>query len=219
VDKSFGRGLYAIADTALIPEQRFVTAVEQAMLGGARVIQYRDKSGNRGRRLEQALALVELAKTYRIPLIINDDVGLAATVGAAGVHLGKDDMDLASARARLGDTALIGVSCYNRLELAITAAEAGTDYVAFGSFFPSRSKPEAVRADIELLREARRILRLPIVAIGGITPANGKALVEAGADCLAVISGVFGQDDIRAAARAYAALYAPRCSRDGKHSP
>jgi thiamine-phosphate pyrophosphorylase len=202
------RGLYVITDAELIPAQRLVIAVEQAILGGARLVQYRDKSKDDRKRLEQARALTGLCSNYHIPLLINDDVELAACVGAAGVHLGKDDPDLASARKRLGEQAIIGASCYNRLELAIATARQGASYVAFGSFFPSPTKPNAVRADIELLREARRTLTLPIVAIGGITPQNGKALVAAGADCLAVISGVFDQADIRSAARAYTNLFA-----------
>lgn len=201
------RGLYAITDPLLIPDQRLVATVEQAILGGARLIQYRDKSADAKRRLNQAQALNALCHSYQIPLIINDDIELAAAVGAAGVHLGKDDPALPSARAALGAAAIIGISCYNRLELALNAAEAGADYIAFGSFFPSPTKPDTVLADIKLLHEVKRVLKLPIVAIGGITPANGKALVAAGADCLAAISGVFGQADVRRAARSYSDLY------------
>jgi thiamine-phosphate pyrophosphorylase len=200
-------GLYAITEAGLIAADRFAEAVEQAILGGARLIQYRDKSANLERRLQEARVLNTLCKVHGIPLIINDDVELAVTVSAAGVHLGKDDADLTSARARLGESAIIGVSCYDRLDLAVAAEQAGADYAAFGSFFSSPTKPAAVRADVELLRTARRLLSFPIVAIGGITPANGSALVAAVADCLAVISGVFGQDDVRSAARAYAELY------------
>ena len=201
------RGLYAITDAVLIPDSVFVVTVEKAILGGAQVIQYRDKSKNSGRRLRQAQALNTLCRSYRIPLIVNDDIELAASVEAAGVHLGKEDPCLANARARLGYQAIVGVSCYNHLDLALDATRQGADYVAFGSFFPSPSKPAAVHADIALLREARHALSVPIVAIGGIIPDNGRSLVEAGADGLAVISGVFGQADIRAAARAYADLF------------
>lgn len=198
-------GLYAITDAALVPSERLPAAVEQALLGGARLIQYRDKSADQERRRREARALLALCRAHAAPLLINDDVELAAAVGADGVHLGQDDMDPATARRRLGATAIIGVSCYNRLETALAAA--GADYVAFGSFFASAVKPAAARAEPELLRQARRALPLPIAAIGGVTPANGKALIAAGADYLAVISGVFGQADIQAAARAYAALF------------
>jgi thiamine-phosphate pyrophosphorylase len=142
-----------------------------------------------------------------VPLIINDDVELAVHCGAAGVHLGRDDADLATARARLGTGAIIGVSCYADLERAREAAAAGADYLAFGRFFPSQTKPEAVPADPALLAAARRELDLPLCAIGGITPANAAPLLEAGADLLAVIQGLFGQPDVRAAAARFQALF------------
>jgi len=192
-------------------------AVEQALRGGARLIQYRDKSTDATRRLAQAQALNTLCQHYEAPLIINDDVELAAQAGAAGVHIGKgaagvhigkDDPAFATARARLGKKAIIGVSCYNQIDLALDAEQAGADHVAFGAFFPSPTKPAEIRASIELLREARARLRIPIVAIGGITPENAPPLLKAGADALAVISGVFGQPDIQSAAARYAALFA-----------
>ena len=200
-------GLYAITDALLIPDHRLLEAVEQALLGGAQLIQYRDKSDDAARRLAQAQQLNALCQRYQIPLLINDDVELAATVGAAGVHLGKDDPPLADARARLGETALIGVSCYNQLDLALAAERAGADYVAFGAVFPSPTKPTEIRASVALLREAHAALRTPIVAIGGITPDNAPLLLDVGVDALAVVSGVFGQPEIRAAAARYAELF------------
>ena len=200
-------GLYAITDALLIPDHRLLEAVEQALLGGAQLIQYRDKSDDPARRLAQAQQLNALCQRYQIPLLINDDVELAATVGAAGVHLGKDDPPLADARARLGETALIGVSCYNQLDLALAAERAGADYVAFGAVFPSPTKPTEIRASVALLREAHAALRTPIVAIGGITPDNAPLLLDVGVDALAVVSGVFGQPEIRAAAARYAELF------------
>jgi len=202
------RGLYAITDALLIPDDRLTEAVEQAILGGARLIQYRDKSHDDARRLTQARTLNELCQHHEVPLIINDDVELAAQVGAAGVHVGKDDSAFAIARARLGGNALIGVSCYDRLDLALKAVRAGADYVAFGAFFPSPTKPTEIRASVALLRKARAALNVPIVAIGGITPDNAPLLLDVGADALAVVSGVFGQPDIQAAARRYANLFA-----------
>jgi thiamine-phosphate pyrophosphorylase len=201
------RGLYAITDTGLLADDVLLERVEQAILGGARVIQYRDKQLAPAARRRQAAALATLCGRHGIPLIINDDVPLAAAVGAAGVHLGEHDTGLQAARRQLGPVALIGVSCYNRLELAREAADGGADYVAFGRFFPSSTKPAAVQATPALLVEARRRLDLPIVAIGGITPVNGAELVSAGADLLAVIHGVFAQPDVEAAARRYAALF------------
>ena len=202
------RGLYAITDALLIPDDRLALTVEQAILGGARLIQYRDKSTDPIRRLAQARALNAVCRRHEVPLIVNDDVELAARAGAAGVHVGHGDPAFAHARARLGKDALIGVSCYDRLDLALAAADEGADYVAFGAFFPSPTKPTEIRAPVELLRAARATLRVPVVAIGGITPDNAPLLLEAGADALAVISGVFGQPDTQAAARRYAALFA-----------
>jgi thiamine-phosphate pyrophosphorylase len=188
--------------------QSLIRRVELALAGGARLVQYRDKSRDLSLRLAQARALGTLCDAAGVPLIINDDIQLAAAVSADGVHLGRDDPDPREARRLLGPSALIGVSCYDRLDLAEAAQAAGADYVAFGSFFPSSTKPLAVRADLDLLRQARRRIRLPLVAIGGITPENGAALIEAGADLLAVVSGVFGAPDLRAAAAAYARLFA-----------
>lgn len=207
---SLRRGLYALTDSTLIPEDRLIPAVAAAIAGGAVLVQYRDKSGDAAKRAWEAQDLVNLCRPLGVPLIINDDVALAAAVGADGVHLGRDDGDIAAARAALGPGALIGVSCYNELERARAAEAAGADYVAFGSFFPSSVKPGAVRAEVDLLRQARQQLNVPLVAIGGINADNGALLIEAGADLLAVISDVFGQDDIRAAARRIAGLFAPR---------
>lgn len=200
-------GLYVITDTRLIPDAQLNAAVEQAIAGGARVVQYRDKRDDASHRHVQAEALANLCRARGTVFIINDDPALAAAVRADGVHLGKDDGDIAAARALLGPDAVIGVSCYNQLERAQAAAAAGADYVAFGSFFPSSVKPDAVRAVPELLREAKAHLHVPLAAIGGITSANGAALVAAGADLLAVISDVFGHDDVRAAAQRIAQLF------------
>ena len=200
-------GLYAIADSSYLAADQFVPAVRAALDGGARVIQYRDKKSESRQREAIARALNALCREHAVPFLINDDVALAAIVGAAGVHLGRDDPDIAAARAALGDAALIGVSCYNELARAQSAQALGADYVAFGRFFPSRTKPQAVPATPELLRAARAALKIPIVAIGGITPENGASLIAAGADALAVIEGVFNQPDIRAAAERYARLF------------
>ena len=207
MNKPVCRGLYAVTDAFLLPEEHLVDAVEQALIGGARWIQYRDKSADAARRLAQAQALNTLCQRYAAPLMINDDVDLAFQIGAAGVHLGQHDLALATARARLGDNAIIGVSCYDRLDLAVAAERAGADHVAFGAFFPSPTKPDEIRAPLEVLREARAALNLPIVAIGGITADNAPLLLEAGADALAVVSALFAQSDIQAAARRFAALF------------
>lgn len=201
-------GLYVITDPALLPGPTLLHAVEAVIRGGARLVQYRDKTTDTARRLAEARALADLCQGHGVPLIVNDDPGLAAAAGADGVHLGKDDGDVSSARVQLGPRALIGVSCYDSLERAVAAAHAGADYVAFGSFYASGSKPDAVRASPGLLREARRALPgIPLCAIGGITPTNASPLLEAGADMLAVIRGVFAEKDVAGAARAYACLF------------
>ena len=200
-------GLYAITDSNLIPAAELATRVAQAIAGGATVIQYREKQLAASERHRQAAELAALCRRHAVPLLINDDVELAAAVGAAGVHLGRDDTAIRTARERLGADAIIGVSCYNTLQRAHAAAAAGADYIAFGRFFPSHTKPDAVQAEPELLQQARRQLELPLVAIGGITPENGARLLATGANLLAVIHGVFGQPDAQAAAQRYTDLF------------
>ncbi len=200
-------GLYAITDTRLTPGDEMLPAVAAAIHGGARLVQYRDKSSDRPSREQQARGLLRLCHEHEVPLVINDDVELAAVIGADGVHLGDADMALDEARVRLGPRVIIGVSCHDSLELGVRAAQAGADYVAFGSFFASPTKPQAVRAPLSLLESARYTLNVPICAIGGITPENGALLVKAGAHMLAVISGIFAQPDIAATALRYARLF------------
>lgn len=202
------RGLYVLTDARLGHGEALATAVAAALDGGARLVQFRDKSADRGQRLADATALARLCQARGALLIINDDVELALAVGAHGVHVGREDAPLRQTRARLGEHALIGVSCYDDLERARQAEAEGASYVAFGSFYASAVKPDAVRASPRLLHRARTALSVPIAAIGGITPDNGAALVAAGADMLAVITGVFGQPDARAAAARYARLFA-----------
>ena len=206
--QQFVSGLYAITpdetDTA-----ELLRKVRLALLGGARVVQYRNKIADGALRLKQAVALRELTRKFAVPLIINDDAALAQQVDAEGVHLGGADGGVADARALLGSGKLIGVSCYNRLELAHEAVRQGADYVAFGSFFSSTVKPDAVAATPDLLRPARRELAVPLVAIGGIDAQNGAQLLEAGANALAVISAVFAAPDIEHAARQFSTLDYP----------
>lgn len=198
-------GLYAITPE----EQNTAKLLRQVRLvldGGARVLQYRNKLGNAVTRLEQATALRLLTREFAVPLIVNDDAILAMRADADGVHLGGEDGSVAAARAVLGDGKIIGVSCYNCMRLAHQAAALGADYVAFGAFFDSTIKPAAPVATLDLLRQARREIGLPLVAIGGITLQNGAPLLTAGATALAVISALFGADDIRLAARQFANL-------------
>lgn len=199
-------GLYVLTDNHLTPDERLNESVEQALRGGARIIQYRDKQSSDAIRLQQARALNQLCREYDALLIINDDVELAAQSGAHGVHLGRDDAALAAARAYLGTQFLIGASCYNQIALAEIAISSGADYVAFGRFFTSSTKPEATQADIQLLQRARE-LGVPVCAIGGITQNNATLLIEAGADMIAVVAGVFGQPDIVQAASHLSSLF------------
>lgn len=200
------QGVYVITARVQATEELLARA-EAALSGGARVLQYRDKGADRARRLGEAAALAGLCRRHGAAFIVNDDVELAAEVAAAGVHIGRDDVDLLSARRRLGARALIGVSCYDSLPLAEAAVAAGADYVAFGSFFPSPTKPKAVRPPVSLLTEARSRLPVPVVAIGGINATNAPALVAAGADAVAVISSVFLAEDPAAAAAGLARLF------------
>lgn len=201
------RGLYAITDERLMTEKNFLFKAEQALLGGARLIQYRDKSNDKEKRLRQAAALKLLCEQHAALLIINDDIELAQKVQAHGVHLGQDDASICIARQQLGPDTIIGVSCYDQLELALTAEKAGADYVAFGAFFASPTKPEAHTASLELLTAAKQQLQTPICTIGGITAANASTLVESGADMTAVISDLFSSDDIQTTASHIARLF------------
>jgi thiamine-phosphate pyrophosphorylase len=199
------RGLYAIT-----PDEpstgRLLARVEPVLAAGACCLQYRNKKAHASLRAEQARELHALCVRHDVPLIVNDHVDLCLDIGASGVHLGGDDGDVAAARARLGPRAIIGASCYDDARLAIEAARAGASYVAFGAFHPSPTKPGARRADVSLLASTTA-LGLPRVAIGGIAPGDAPALVRAGADLIAVISGVFDAPDPAAAARAYLSAF------------
>jgi len=200
-------GLYAITPQTSKTTPPLMEQVTQAIAGGARLIQYRNKGGDPAERLHTAQSLLVVCRAATVPLIINDDLDLVARVGADGVHLGRADPDPRGARSLLGPGAIIGVSCYARLQRALHAQAIGADYVAFGRFFPSATKPLAVQTTPELLLRARRHLTIPLVAIGGITPENGRLLISAGADMLATVDAVFGRSDIRAAAAAFDALF------------
>lgn len=199
------RGLYAITDSHLLAG-RLLPAVAAALAGGAVAVQYRDKSGDHARRREEATALLALCRHHGVPLLINDDIDLAAAIGADGVHLGRGDSALPEARARLGPQALIGATCHDSLAHAAEAAAQGASYLAFGAMYPSGTKPGATPAPPSRLREARRF-GLPLVAIGGITADNAAPLVQAGADSVAVISDLWTAPDITRRARAFAALF------------
>jgi len=204
--RSVLRGLYAITPDGL-GEADLMARVEAALKGGTGILQYRDKTSPISRQADVGRKLRALCRTFGALLIINDDVALALSVDADGVHLGTDDGDLAAARRLLGPDKLLGASCYADFDRARTAAAAGADYVAFGAVFASPTKPHAVRADLSLFGRCRRELRLPACAIGGITLDNAAPVVTAGADMLAIISDLFEARDIEARARAYMPLF------------
>ena len=205
-------GLYAITpDETDTP--RLLARVDAALAAGVALLQYRNKRIEPAARRPQAEALRALCERYAVPLIVNDDWRLAAEIGADGAHLGEHDGELRAARKALGPAAILGASCYDSLDLAHDAVDAGASYVAFGAFFPSPTKPNARRASLGLLRDTAA-WGVPRVAIGGITPDNGRVLAEAGCELLAVISGVFDAADPAAAVRAY-----HRCFDAGPVSP
>jgi len=203
------KGLYAITpetgDTA-----QLLMNTRSALVGGAQIVQYRSKSPDITFKHEQATELLDLCRDFRVPLIINDDVRLAALIDADGVHVGEDDARLVEARINLGPDKIIGVSCYQDLARALRFEAAGADYVAFGSFYPSTTKPGARACPLSLLVEAKTQLHLPIVAIGGITLDNARSLIDAGADALAVISALFDAPNIEVCAQAFSDLFATR---------
>lgn len=204
------RGLYAITDSQLLADGRLLPYVEAALRGGARLLQYRDKSGDAARRLREAEALAELCLRHGARLIINDDLELATRLGV-GLHLGQEDGSLSAARALLGREAIIGATCHARLELAEQARRDGASYLAFGRFFNSQTKPGAPAATPELLDEARTRFRLPLVAIGGVTLDNAPELIARGASLVAVIHALFAAPnaaEVERRAHAFSQLFA-----------
>ncbi|HCJ28040.1 MAG TPA: thiamine phosphate synthase [Pseudomonas sp.] len=204
------RGLYAITDSKLLADGRLLPYAEAALKGGARLLQYRDKSDDDRRRLREAEALRQLCERHAAQLIINDDAELAARLGV-GLHLGQDDGSLSVARALLGRKAIIGATCHARLDLAEQAIAEGASYVAFGRFFDSNTKPGAPAATLDLLTEARRRFSVPITAIGGVTLDNAPGLIAQGVDLIAVVHALFAADsasEVERRARAFSELFA-----------
>ena len=201
------RGLYAITDCRNLSTAQLLTRTEQILKAGAAILQYRNKDADAALKLSQASLLQELCDRYGIPFIINDEPGLARMMAADGVHLGREDMTCGEAREMLGPDRIIGISCYNEIKRVKTAVGEGASYIALGSFFHTQTKPDAIRARPELIGRAKQILRQPLVAIGGITPDNGKSLLEAGADFLAVSNGLYLPADTFKATQKYMALF------------
>jgi thiamine-phosphate pyrophosphorylase len=199
-------GLYVVtpdeSDSALLADK-----VRLAIAGGARAVQYRNKTAGADLKRAQCHSLLVLCRRAAVPLIVNDDLALALELDADGVHLGAEDGDLAAARKRLGKGRLLGASCYDRVGLALAAGQAGADYVAFGSVFGSATKPGAVRAPLAIFSQARRQIELPLVAIGGINLQNAGDVYAAGADALAVISALFDATDIVGSAAGFSRMH------------
>ncbi|NOT14222.1 MAG: thiamine phosphate synthase [Methylotenera sp.] len=200
------RGLYAITpdepNTSVL-----VAKVEAALQGGTNLLQYRNKQANHKLLTQQARALLPLCKQYNVPLIINDSVKLCLTLDADGVHIGADDGNLAEIRSRIGKDKILGASCYNRFDLALSAQQVGVDYVAFGACFASSTKPNAPVANLDLFKRTHEKLQIPAVAIGGITLTNAPLAIQAGASAIAVINALFNVSDIKLQAHHFAALY------------
>lgn len=202
------RGLYVITDTHLIPRERFVETVEAAVRGGATMVQLREKTAPREEIIRLGRELLAVTRRYGALLIINDHPTVAQAVGADGAHVGREDPPVAETRALLGPQAIIGASCYGQVERAVTAEQEGADYVAFGTPFPSPTKTKRTDISLEIFREAKQRVKVPVFAIGGITLANAPQVIDAGADGVAIVSGVFGTPNVEAAARALAQLFA-----------
>ena len=200
------KGLYAItpdtADTDLLLQK-----VESALQGGINILQYRNKAASHKQQTQQARAILPLCRQYNVPLIINDSVKLCLTLDADGVHLGAEDDNLAEIRERIGGDKILGASCYNRFDLALSAQQAGASYVAFGACFASRTKPNAPMAGLDLFKRAKDELNIPTVAIGGITLQNAEQVILAGANAVAVINAIFNIDDVKLSSQQLSLLF------------
>ena len=200
------QGLYVIVDADCIGTEEIHSATHEVLSAGVKIIQYRDKINNQNKRFNIAKQLRELTQQYSCILIINDDIKLTKMVEADGVHLGKHDDSIVKARKKLGNYKIIGASCYNNYENAQQAINASADYIAFGSFYPSSTKPNALKANLELLKRAKQDFDLPICAIGGISHKNVPELMKAGADMIAVISSIFNTSSPMQAVQEYLSI-------------
>lgn len=202
-------GLYALTpDDNLLP--RLSALVESALKGGVQWVQYRNKIAPAPLRRAQAAELLRICRAHGAKLIINDDIWLAVEIGADGAHIGRDDMpggSLTAARNALGSKRILGVSCYDDLARAEVAVDAGADYIAIGSVFASVSKPDATRASLELVTEAKKRFKVPVCAIGGITVKNAPEVIKSGADMIAVLSDLFDAMDIQKQAEKFRHLF------------
>lgn len=218
VKRRLDTGLYVITDCTHLSFAQTLEKSETILSTGVAVLQYRNKSADGARRLEQAYLLADLCRRHHTPFIVNDDVDLAIRCGADGVHLGCEDTTCIEARRRLGPEFLIGISCNGSQERARTAQDDGADYVAFGAFFPTTTKMPSARPEPVLLTRAKNELHIPVVAIGGITADNAGVLLAAGADNLAVVSALYGAADPAAAVRLFQAAFEMHTHAHGDQS-
>lgn len=200
------KGLYAITDPELLQQDRLLKGVQDALEGGAKLIQYRDKQASAIERLRNCQSLLSLCNEFESAFIVNDDLELCLRIGAHGVHLGKQDGDVQAARLRLDAGQILGVTCHNDHQYAQRMAEIGVDYCAFGRIFPSHTKPNAPACELTQLKQLSNI-PCATVAIGGITVDNAPQVLNYDIDMLAVIHGVFGQSDIKQAAHSFSILF------------
>lgn len=199
-------GLYAITPD-LNNTDDLLDKTQQVLAGGAQLIQYRNKSAHDALRREQAGLLLQLCREYKVPLIINDYVELAVALDADGVHVGRADSSIGDARRQLGQDKIVGASCYNNLDLALRAEESGADYVAFGAFFPSRTKTDTVPVTTHWVDQAKQKVTVPVVGIGGIRLANAATVIKSGCDVIAVCNDLFAAENIQAQAKQYVRLF------------
>lgn len=193
-------GLYVLTDNQRFSHTQWPDRVENIIIGGASVIQLRDKTLNDDELFKHAAAIMEVCRYYNIPLIMNDRVSLAKKIKADGVHIGKDDQHVRAVRNYLGNKFIIGASCYRNLHTAIQAQRHGADYVAFGSIFPSSTKPNAPRCSLATLRRAKDTMHIPVCAIGGIQQKNIQSVMATGIDLVAISHAIFNAMDPHRAA-------------------
>lgn len=205
-------GLYAITPD-LENTNDLLNKVQQALEGRVQLIQYRNKLANEILRRKQAKLLLQLCREYGIPLIINDHLDLAIEIDADGLHVGQDDISVTQARNQFGQDKIIGASCYNNLDLAVQAEKEGADYVAFGAFFSSLTKPNTISVTMDLVDQAKKRISLPIVAIGGIKLANARTVIQGGCAAVAVCNDLFHTENIKATAIQYSQLFAENNQR------
>jgi len=199
-------GLYAITPD-MADLNTLIHKTQLAIEGGAFMVQYRSKIQDRAVKIQQCAAILRLCREYDVPCIVNDDVEMCRVLKADGVHLGENDDNIAEVRRILGEDAIIGSSCYDQLDRAKQAQKEGASYVAFGAVFPTPTKPNAPRATLELLREAKSEIEIPIVAIGGITVNNAHDVIEAGADAIAVITSLYESNSIKETAETFLKMF------------